>query len=377
MERLTEKDIGALMECIRDIYSAADIETFPSSILSAVSRLIPSESITYNEITPQGNRVAYKGIDSIPQKDLRIFERYVHEHPLVNLLFPAVKKPHPFKRQLERKYYNQPLEGKALKISDALTDSQLHSLGLYNELYKKYDTEYQMSLPFYDSSSVVILIGISLNRKLRDFSEMERHLLNLLSPHIVRAYHNAKVFTEVKRQASISRGIFERIDSGFLVMEMDGRVKFATKRAEDLLAKYFNTQFNYLHHLPGGLEQWVKDQQSMFLQKGNIPSPQSSFKIEGEKSRLLIRFIKGRVGEDDILVLKEEAETLSPQALESLGLTYREGEVLYWVAQGKTNSEIALLLNISLRTVHKHIERIYQKLGVENRTSATLLVLDK
>ncbi len=51
-------------------------------------------------------------------------------------------------------------------------------------------------------------------------------------------------------------------------------------------------------------------------------------------------------------------------------LTPRELEVLTWVAQGKTNAEIAIILNTRSRTVGKHLERIFVKLGVETRTAA-------
>ena len=51
-------------------------------------------------------------------------------------------------------------------------------------------------------------------------------------------------------------------------------------------------------------------------------------------------------------------------------LTSREREVLYWLARGKTNAEIGAILGISAATVGKHLEHIYPKLGVENRTAA-------
>jgi len=66
-----------------------------------------------------------------------------------------------------------------------------------------------------------------------------------------------------------------------------------------------------------------------------------------------------------------------PAALESLGLTPREAEILFWVAQGKTNPEIATILGIGLTTVKKHLESTFAKLGVENRTSAAALALEK
>lgn len=65
-----------------------------------------------------------------------------------------------------------------------------------------------------------------------------------------------------------------------------------------------------------------------------------------------------------------------PAELESLGLTPREAEVLFWVARGKTNDEIATVLGIGLTTVKKHLESTYSKLGVENRTTAAAMALE-
>ncbi len=53
-------------------------------------------------------------------------------------------------------------------------------------------------------------------------------------------------------------------------------------------------------------------------------------------------------------------------------LTDRESEVMHWLACGKTDADIAALLGISPRTVQKHLEHIYVKLGVENRTAAVM-----
>jgi DNA-binding NarL/FixJ family response regulator len=67
----------------------------------------------------------------------------------------------------------------------------------------------------------------------------------------------------------------------------------------------------------------------------------------------------------------------TPDQLESLGLTPREAEVLFWVARGKTNDEIATVLGIGLTTVKKHLESTFAKLGVENRTAAAAMALEK
>ncbi len=64
-------------------------------------------------------------------------------------------------------------------------------------------------------------------------------------------------------------------------------------------------------------------------------------------------------------------------AIEQLALSAREAEVLSWVAQGKTNAEISRILGISARTVQKHLEHIFDKLGVENRTAAAAKALER
>ncbi|WP_304503126.1 response regulator transcription factor [Agarivorans sp. Alg241-V36] len=56
-------------------------------------------------------------------------------------------------------------------------------------------------------------------------------------------------------------------------------------------------------------------------------------------------------------------------------LTERESEVVLWLARGKTNREIAQILDMSPRTVNKHLEAVFHKLAVENRTSATAVCL--
>jgi DNA-binding NarL/FixJ family response regulator len=66
----------------------------------------------------------------------------------------------------------------------------------------------------------------------------------------------------------------------------------------------------------------------------------------------------------------------SPDPLVGLGLTPRVAEALLWLAQGKTNSDIASILGISESTVKKHVQEIFEKLGVETRGAATVRALE-
>jgi DNA-binding NarL/FixJ family response regulator len=66
----------------------------------------------------------------------------------------------------------------------------------------------------------------------------------------------------------------------------------------------------------------------------------------------------------------------SPVPLHALGLTEREAEVLLWVAQGKSNGEIATILGTAENTVKKHLQNIFEKLGVDSRNAATVRALE-
>jgi len=66
----------------------------------------------------------------------------------------------------------------------------------------------------------------------------------------------------------------------------------------------------------------------------------------------------------------------SAKPLEKLGLTPRESEVLLWVAQGKSNPEIATILGTADNTIKVHLAHIFEKLGADNRHAATLLALE-
>jgi DNA-binding CsgD family transcriptional regulator len=72
------------------------------------------------------------------------------------------------------------------------------------------------------------------------------------------------------------------------------------------------------------------------------------------------------------IALDSEAEQ-AKQALQlqgNLGLTAREADVLLWISRGKSNRDVSEILGISPRTVNKHLEQVFEKLGVENRASA-------
>ncbi|WP_245155654.1 response regulator [Paracoccus ravus] len=89
---------------------------------------------------------------------------------------------------------------------------------------------------------------------------------------------------------------------------------------------------------------------------------------------LEISYIGKGGGQELLLSIRDRRERPGEQVLsQRFGLTEREAEVLFWLTQGKSNTDIGGILGLSGRTVSKHLEQVFEKMGVDNRTSAAVL----
>jgi DNA-binding CsgD family transcriptional regulator len=113
---------------------------------------------------------------------------------------------------------------------------------------------------------------------------------------------------------------------------------------------------------------WMEDRR----QGGPQRDPGFIMETGGEAS-LSLSFL-GSIGQDEHLFrLTGQTHGSDGERLKQhFGLTTRESEVLTWIAKGKSNRDIGEILGLSARTVNKHLEQIYVKLGVENRASAAV-----
>lgn len=174
-------------------------------------------------------------------------------------------------------------------------------------------------------------------------------VLARVSAHLqIRALQRS-LADELAMRVEAENELSASLDRAVLLLDPSGRMVFSTRQAENLLHRHF----------PG-------------YRGGRLPAEAGT-----DASPLAVqRFPTGGPKEYSLVLLQEKRAAPGPSALVALHLTPREAEVLYWIAQGKSNPDIALILGGSVRTVHKHVEHIFQKLGVETRNAATLVALD-
>ncbi len=164
------------------------------------------------------------------------------------------------------------------------------------------------------------------------------------------------------------------------VRARDGRLLWQTPLARELLRRHCGSE---AAHTPEPVLQWLRR---------HLPEAQRQIEpprlhLDQAGSRLTFRLHR-RLGEaessDDspegewLIVMEESSDGSVIDSLSvAFGLTAREAEVLYWVAQGKINRDIADILGASPATIKKHLERILAKLGVETRSAATAMAVNR
>jgi DNA-binding response OmpR family regulator len=155
------------------------------------------------------------------------------------------------------------------------------------------------------------------------------------------------------------------------VRAIDGRIVWQTPLARGLLNAYFANPETVA---PEELLNWVATAQRARADGRDAPA---LLIAEGNK-RLLASF-HDQTGDDEwMLVLREDNDASAVESLiAAFRLTQREAEVLYWVVQGKTSNDIGDILGNSPRTVNKHLEHVFEKLGVETRTAAANLAMSR
>lgn len=164
---------------------------------------------------------------------------------------------------------------------------------------------------------------------------------------------NAALEAEIAMRIEAEEQLRSSLDRALLVTGPDGRIHFATKLAQTLLRRFF----------PG-------------VGEGQLPPPLRGLSAEAMPSDLEVRAFSRKDASDFTVLELRAGSEAQPALLMALGLTPREAEILFWVSEGKTNPEIAVIVGAAVRTVEKHVERVLGKLAVENRGAAARRALD-
>lgn len=338
MQNMRSADLRAALDFVEKIGAATDLDAFAATLLTELDKVISADVVAYNEVNPADDRASFVAnpAEAIPRDGKTILERHMHENPLVE-------------------HSARTRDGRAVKWSDFISRRQLHSTGLWNGLFRPIGVEHQMVavLP----APAPLLVGVVLHRTGRDFTERDRTLLNVLRPHLIRAYRNSQANSALAARVAASGTRHEVVVLGVL-----GEPLSESPGARKLLAAFGHAPAG---RLPERVVEWRRRMER------RRPLPPEPLVVTSEGHR-----VEARISSPSILVFRAEtrgaeADTpLDPSDLRALELAPREREVLALIAKGHTNKRVAARLGVKPATVKKHLERIYGKLGVRTRTAA-------
>ena len=322
MSRLRTSDLQAIFEFLGEAQAIDGPEPFPPPLLASLRRLIPSDWASYSELDRVGRVTILDLEDPVPQQTgpgSDTYWRLRDQHPVCHFQDETGAFP-------------------ALKLSDFLTRTELRRREIYWDWFHPWGIEYEMSVGL-DAPLSHTKVFVFDRIGGRDFNERDRAVLDFLRPHLAGLYRAA----QLRRRAADAIAVLERTSTPILLLEGVDRLAFATPEARLLLGRYF-----------GGRDDRLPDEVSAWL-RGRRPAD-DRLTIERSDGVLVFELVDGA------LLLEEQRGAAV--------LTDREREILDLVAAGKTNAEVAETIWIAPGTVRKHLENIYDKLGVHSRTAA-------
>jgi len=339
-------DASQLEACLKALYRLQTVDEFIVTMMREIPKLVRSDHTSFNEINIEERRML--AVMDTPEGQTIVdrhradYDRHFDEHPLL---------PH-FQAAGHRA---------VAKVSDYMDPEEWRSTNLYRKFYSHFGDLRQMVVSVPTRSE--IFLCIALNRLDSDFTEEDRDILLFLQPYLSQAYANAVEHTRTLGMLDSQSRALTWLEKG--VVEVDAQLQptYISPLAAHYLGEFFPPAGAAQDGLPPEVRCWLKD---------NPAVPLVCERAIGQVTVSMLPSDNNAGDQGATLLIECVLLGQSSRALEELGLSSREADVLFWLAQGKSNPEIAIILGITAPTVKKHIEAIFRKLGVNNRTEAAL-----
>ncbi len=354
--RLPGRDLQVALRTLQSLADqSASSASFVDAALDRLTGIVPSDLTTLSvcDLAQGTRRVIGRKGEALSDADRAAFDRHFRDHPLV-------------------RFHSSHPGGPTQRISDCMSMSVFRHSALHADYYRRIGINFVMALPLcIDNANV---ISVVFNRGPSDFKDGERAVLDAVRQPLAAIYRN---LIACENAGTGLRCIGQlAADGGWHMMRITlaGHILDATTAALRLLQRFFP---EYAPSRPTGLPErllaWLARSRNWGLERPAVDHGQP-FTTSRLGTRLTIHFVSDW-NDSGYLLMRSERFDIGLDDLARLPVTNREREVLALVVAGRTNSEIAAVLTVSARTVQKHLEHIFQKLGVETRTAAAVRAL--
>jgi DNA-binding CsgD family transcriptional regulator len=354
MESISNADQRKISVFVRELYSLGSVNVILERVVQSLNTLIAVNSIFVPAFDPRTKIMSVLADDIGPELH-KLWPTLVtlrHENPAITHHLSHAAAP-------------------AFTMGDLLPRSQWKKTAIFNEFYSKLGMQERLSvsLPFARPNTVALVA----HRIRRSFNERDRTVLNLVQFHISEACRTAKKIQVVPASDSID-AIESLVGGSLVALNSSGVVQYCSDLSQRCFETFFPQEKPFHLGLPATVERWVRREIAAFETSDLAIRPPHPLDVRlGERS-LHIRLATTIDGTVHILFLRAEDPTLELAKLSALELGARTTEVLYWLAKGKKNEEIGIILGMAPETVKTHLKSIFYCLKVENRATAASMI---
>jgi DNA-binding CsgD family transcriptional regulator len=335
-----------------------DPRSFVRDALDRLAELVGSDLTTLSlcDLQRQTRTVIGRSGEALSDEDRAAFDRHFSEHPLV-------------------RYHSTHPRGPTQRITDCVSLRAFRGSPVFADYYGRIGVNHVMALPLRIDRTTVV--SVVFNRGGENFDDADRAVIDVLRPPLTALYRSTMARAEARLGQASLQGIAARAGWYTARVTDDGRLLDASAGTVHVLRHFFRDAPAGAHgQAPAALRRWLGRRSVNWGLDWLHPGAGAPYVTERGGWKLTVHFLADPLAPErgEMLMLRERA-ALTPDELAGLPLTPRERDVLAILAAGKTNDEIAAVLAISPRTVQKHLEHVFDKLGVETRMAAALCAM--
>jgi DNA-binding CsgD family transcriptional regulator len=345
--KLSNRKLKSLSDALLNLYRPVAPSELPRQIVNSVEAFFRAEVVAYHEFRDGAAPFVLSNIGLERSKRVTdAFARLMMQNPLVVQLMTQKSLP-------------------GARLTDVLPAHELRRTDLYNEVYKPLEADYQIACGFSGGKDGSV-VALAINQKLRDFTDEELYLFNVIIPHAQQAYQICHALDAARGGMGVISGALEGAGTGLIVFDNAFRVVSITGTGLRLAWMLFGARPCEGCILPGELLDCVL--QLKRRSEPEMPAPPTSLNYEREDgSNLRLRLSFDPERGHHCLILELESGPPTVARLMTCGLSHREAEVAQGILARRTHEEIGAGLGVSARTVEKHAVKIFARLGVLDR----------
>jgi DNA-binding CsgD family transcriptional regulator len=337
VSRLSEHDASALLGFVSELRALEDPMPFPPRLVARLRWLIAAGGVFYSELNPVERRSILQVWHYADGADELFWGEDETYNPDEDL-FWSLRDTHPV---CEYRCSSDDWTT-ALKVSDFVTLREFRRTPIYDALYRG-DVDHWLDVGL-EPEPARTRVFIFTRFDQPDFDERDRLVASLLQPHLAKRAEEAEAaLRATEALAAIEEGTIEEARR-VVLCSTTGVIEFGSASSRALLQRYLG------------------------LENGRVPTSVLSRRELEVRQTDRSLFVRNARTDNLHLLMLEERDVRTEK------LTARERQVLEQVVVGKGNDAVALELGIARATVAKHLERVYRKLGVPNRTAAAALL---